>query len=112
MENFKDLYGQDKVTSDPMEAAYTSLYLWKEMVEKADSFDVAAIQAAADGTTFDAPEGTVVVDGDNHHISKTPRIGRIRPDGLIDTIWETDSPVDPDPYLSSYDWAKTTAATS
>lgn len=112
VENFKDLYGQDKVTSDPMEAAYTSLYLWKEMVEKADSFDVAAIQAAADGTTFDAPEGTVVVDGDNHHISKTPRIGRIRPDGLIDTIWETDSPVDPDPYLSSYDWAKTTAATS
>lgn len=105
VENFKELYGQDKVTSDPMEAAYTSLYLWKEMVEKADSFDVNAIKEVADGTSFDAPEGTVVIDGENQHISKTPRIGVIRPDGLIDTVWETDAPVDPDPFLKSYDWA-------
>ena len=32
---FKAEYGDDRVTSDPMEAAYTSLYLWKGMVEKA-----------------------------------------------------------------------------
>ena len=38
---FKTEYGADKVTSDPMEAAYTSLYLWKDMVEKAKSFAVA-----------------------------------------------------------------------
>ena len=45
-----------------MEAAYTSLYLWKGMVEKAKSFDVADVQAAAGGVTFDAPEGTVTVE--------------------------------------------------
>lgn len=102
---FQDRYGATRVTSDPMEAAYTSLYLWREMVEAAGSFDVDDVRAAADGATFDAPEGTVTVNGDNQHIAKTPRVGRINDDGLIDTVWETDEPVDPDPFLEDYDWA-------
>ncbi|OBB33132.1 urea ABC transporter substrate-binding protein [Mycolicibacterium peregrinum] len=94
-----------KPTSDPMEAAYVSVYLWKNTVEKAKSFDVAAIQDNADGVTFDAPEGKVTIDGENHHITKTARIGEIRPDGLIYTIWESKGPIEPDPYLKSYPWA-------
>ena len=102
---FKDKYGADRVTSDPMEAAYTSLYLWKAMVEKAGSFEVDKVRDAADGVSFEAPEGTVTVNGDNNHITKTPRIGRITPDGLIETVWEAPEAVVPDPYLESYDWA-------
>ncbi|WP_255955948.1 MULTISPECIES: urea ABC transporter substrate-binding protein [Aeromicrobium] len=101
---YKGKYGKDKPTSDPMEAAYTSLYLYKAMVEKAESFEVADIQEAADGVTFEAPEGTVTVDGDNHHITKTGRIGEVQPNGLIDTVWESDGPIDPDPFLEGYDW--------
>jgi urea transport system substrate-binding protein len=103
---FKAKYGENKVTSDPMEAAYTSLYLWKGMVEKANSFGVAEIQAAADGVSFDAPEGRVTVNGENHHIAKTALIGQIQPDGLIKTIWSSKTPIEPDPYLKTYDWAK------
>ena len=105
VEAFKAAYGEDRVTSDPMEAAYTSLHLWRAMVEEAGSFDVAAVQEAADGTTFEAPEGTVTVDGENHHLSKTALIGRIGPDGLIHTEWSSDGPIDPDPFLESYDWS-------
>ncbi|MGV9798657.1 urea ABC transporter substrate-binding protein [Mycobacterium sp. NPDC003449] len=94
-----------KPTSDPMEAAYASVYLWKNTVEKAKSFDVKAIQDNADGVSFEAPEGTVTIDGDNHHITKTARIGEIHPDGLIYTIWESKGPIEPDPYLKSYRWA-------
>ncbi|SEH82813.1 urea-binding protein [Mycolicibacterium rutilum] len=102
---YKDKFGADKPTSDPMEAAYVSVYLWKNTVEKANSFDVKAIQDAAGGVTFDAPEGLVTIDGENHHITKTARIGEIRPDGLIYTIWESPGPIEPDPYLKSYPWA-------
>lgn len=35
VEAYQAAYGKDKPTSDPMEAAYISVYLWKEMVEKA-----------------------------------------------------------------------------
>jgi urea transport system substrate-binding protein len=102
---FKERFGADRVTSDPMEAAYTSLYLWKAMVEKAKSFQVADVQTAADGVSFEAPEGTVTVDGTNHHITKTPRIGKINSDGLIETVWEAPKAVQPDPFLETYDWA-------
>ncbi|MBY6413707.1 urea ABC transporter substrate-binding protein [Rhodococcus sp. BP-252] len=103
--DYKAKYGADKPTSDPMEAAYTSVYLWKNTVEKANSFAVNDIQDAADGVSFAAPEGEVVIDGDNHHISKTARIGEIRPDGLIYTVWESPAPIEPDPFLETYDWA-------
>ncbi|PWJ47367.1 urea-binding protein [Quadrisphaera granulorum] len=103
--DFKAAYGADRVTSDPMEAAYTSVYLWKAMVEKAGSFETDAVNEAADGVSFDAPEGTVVVDGDNNHITKTPRIGQVDSTGLINTVWSAPEPVEPDPYLKSYPWA-------
>jgi urea transport system substrate-binding protein len=105
VEAFKAKYGEDRVTSDPMEAGYFGVYLWKAAVEKAGTTDVDAVRAAAGGITFDAPEGTVTVDGDNQHTYKTVRIGKIRPDGLIDTIYATDAPVKPDPYLCTYEWA-------
>jgi urea transport system substrate-binding protein len=104
--SFQAKYGSDRVTSDPMEAAYTSLYLWKGMVEKANSFAVADVQAAADGVSFDAPEGKVTVNGENHHIAKTALIGKIRSDGLIETIWSSEKAIEPDPFLTTYDWAK------
>ncbi|NGN94867.1 urea ABC transporter substrate-binding protein [Nocardioides sp. KC13] len=103
---FKAANGAKAVTSDPMEAAYTSLYLWKGMVEKADSFAVEDVIDAADGVTYDAPEGTVEVDGENHHIAKTALIGQVNSEGLIDTVWSSDKPIEPDPYLKSYDWWK------
>ncbi|TFV79252.1 urea ABC transporter substrate-binding protein [Blastococcus sp. CT_GayMR19] len=103
---FKAAYGDDAVTSDPMEAAYTSLYLWKGMVEAAESFAVGDVQDAADGVSFDAPEGSVTVNGDNHHIAKTALIGQINPAGLIDTVWSSGEPIEPDPCLEDYAWAE------
>jgi urea transport system substrate-binding protein len=102
---YKAKYGADKPTSDPMEAAYVSVYLWKAMVEKAGSFDVEKVKAASDGITFDAPEGKVTVDGATQHIYKTARIGKIGDDGLITEVWNSGAPVKPDPYLKNYPWA-------
>lgn len=102
---FKERYGEERVTNDPMEAGYFGVYLWAAAVEAAGSTDVDAVKAAAPGITFDAPEGLVTIDGDNQHVYKTVRIGKIREDGLIDTIWETEEPVKPDPYLCTYEWA-------
>lgn len=101
---FKAKYGEDRPTSDPMEAAYTSLWLWKAMVEKAESFEADAVIEAADGITYEAPEGKVTVNGENHHIAKTALIGEIQDDGLIKTIWSSDGPIEPDPFLEGYDW--------
>jgi len=102
---YKRAYGANRVTADPIEAGYIAVYLWAAAVEKAGTTDVDAVRKAAAGITFQAPEGLVTIDGDNQHISKTVRIGRVLPNGQFEVIWSTDGPVDPDPYLESYPWA-------
>ncbi len=105
---YKAKYGTDRVTADPIEAGYFGVYLWKAMVEKAGSTEVAKVKDAAKTNTieFAAPEGTVKVDGETQHTWKTVRIGKIRPDGLIDAVFSSDAAIKPDPYLKQYDWAK------
>ncbi|WP_200307543.1 urea ABC transporter substrate-binding protein [Streptomyces adelaidensis] len=102
---YQAAYGADKPTSDPMEAAYISVHLWKEMVEKAGSFEAAKVKKAADGIELDAPEGKVTVDGATQHVYKTARIGKVGSDGLITEVWNSGKPIQPDPYLKGYDWA-------
>lgn len=103
---YKAKYGQKRVTDDPIEAGYVGVKLWAAAVEKAGSTDPEKVKAASKGLTLDAPEGKVTVNGENQHITKTSRIGVINENGLIDTVWESDGPIEPDPYLKTYDWAK------
>ncbi|EMS69153.1 urea ABC transporter substrate-binding protein [Ruminiclostridium cellobioparum] len=106
VEKYRAKYGADRVTDDPIEAAYINVYLWAEAVKKAGSTDVAKVKEAAKGLEFKAPEGTVKIEGENQHLWKPVRIGEVQPDGLIKEIWSTAESVKPDPYLKSYDWAK------
>ncbi|HKY15270.1 MAG TPA: urea ABC transporter substrate-binding protein [Microthrixaceae bacterium] len=101
---FQDEYGAERPTSDPMEAAYTSMYLYKGMVEKAESFCVDAVNEASDGVSFEAPEGNVTVNGENHHIAKTGLIGQINAENQFDIVWDSEAPIEPDPFLEGYDW--------
>lgn len=102
---YKKAYGEDRVTDDPIEAAYDAVYLWKAAVEKAGSFDVEAVRKAAADIAFDAPEGDVKIDGENQHLYKRVRIGKVNANGLIDEVSVTD-PIKPDPFLATYEWAK------
>ena len=106
VQRYKDLYGAEKPVGDPMEAAYIAVYMWSLACQKAQTFEVEGVRMAAKGLTFDGPEGLVKIDEGNQHLQKRVRIGRINSEGLIDEIWESASIVKPDPYLSTYAWAK------
>ncbi len=95
---FKARYGQDRVIGDPMEVAYNSVHLWKLAVEKAGSFDPDKVRAAAAGIAFDAPEGTVRIHATNQHVWKKVRVGKARPDGQFDIVWESPNPIEPNPF--------------
>lgn len=97
VEAFKKKYGANRVTNDPMEAAYVAVYLWKQSVEKAGSTDIAAVRSAAYGQTFDAPEGKITMNS-SHHLSKIVRIGEVRDDGLFKIVYETPKAVEPLPW--------------
>lgn len=94
---FKAKYGADRVTNDPMEAAYIAVYLWKQAVEKAKTTELEAVRKAALGQTVEAPEGTVTMEN-NHHISKVVRIGEVKEDGQFNVVFATPKAVTPIPW--------------
>ncbi|XZN91761.1 MAG: urea ABC transporter substrate-binding protein [Microcoleus sp.] len=102
---YKEKYGQDRVTDDPIEAAYLSVYLWKKAVEKAGSIEVTKVREAAKNIEFAAPSGMVKIDAKTQHTWKTVRIGKVRLDGQIEEIWNSGASVSPDPFLKNYPWA-------
>ncbi|AXI39534.1 urea ABC transporter substrate-binding protein [Bacillaceae bacterium ZC4] len=106
VEKYKEAYGEERVTDDPIEAAYIAVHLWAEAVKKAGSFEVEKVKEAAKGIEYKAPGGTVKIEGENQHLWKTVRIGEIQPDGQFKEIWNSGEPVKPDPYLKSYSWAE------
>jgi urea transport system substrate-binding protein len=107
---FKSEYGQNRVTADPIEAGYNSVYIWAAAVEKAGSFDIDKVKKAAKGLVLETPEGELTVDKKNQHVFKTARIGVINSEGLIDEVWNSGAPIKPDPCLKTYKWAKGLAA--
>jgi urea transport system substrate-binding protein len=103
---YKAKFGANKNTDDPIEAGYNSVYIWKAAVEKAGSFDVPKVIAAAKGLKLDTPEGALTVSDWNHHVFKTARIGMVNSQGIIDEVWNSGKAIEPDPCLDSYPWAK------
>ena len=94
---FKAKYGAERVIGDPMQCAYNAVYLWKLAAEKAKSFDVAKVIAASSGLEFDAPEGKIRIHASNQHVAKKVRVGRARPDGQFDIVFES-AVIEPNPF--------------
>jgi urea transport system substrate-binding protein len=87
------------LTNDPMEATYIGIYMWKQAVEKAKSFDVDKVRAAMGGQTFKAPSGFVAkMDEKNHHLHKPVFIGEVKSDGQFNVVWKTKGPVKAQPW--------------
>jgi urea transport system substrate-binding protein len=87
------------LTNDPMEATYIGIYMWKQAVEKAKSFDVAKVTKAMGGQTFKAPSGiTSKMDEKNHHLHKAVFIGEVTADGQFNVVWKTKGPVKAQPW--------------
>src|SRR6478609_3183315 len=97
----KNLPGQkDKpLTNDPMEATYIGVYMWKQAVEKAKSFDTDKVVAAMAGQSFKAPDGfTITMDEKNHHLHKPVFIGEVKADGQFNVVWKTPGPIKAQPW--------------
>lgn len=98
---FRSRYGIRRVTSDPMEAAYSGVHLWAQAAEAANSDHVGAIRHALPNQHFAAPGGAVRIDPENHHTWKIMRLARIGDAGQFSIVWSTERPIRPEPYPAS-----------
>ena len=99
VELWKREFGNDRVTDDPIEAAYTQIYLWKLAAEKAGSFEAEKVRKALGRVTdFEAPSGKVKFDPKTQHMFKRFRLGRVRGDRQFDIVHESPDWIAPFPY--------------
>jgi urea transport system substrate-binding protein len=90
--------GAERVTDDPIEAAYFGVYVWKAAAEKAGSFDVDKVRDAVYGMKFPAPGGEKMMDEKNQHTWKPVYVGEILKDGQFKIIYKSKGLVAPEPY--------------
>jgi urea transport system substrate-binding protein len=95
---FKREYGEKRVTDDPIEAGYFGVYLWAKAVRDAGTADSKEVLKNLPKQSFEAPEGMVFIDGENHHTWKIVRVGRIKANGQFEIVWSSEKPIRPIPY--------------
>lgn len=98
VKQFHARFGQDCSPDDPVEAAYIGVKLWGQAVRDAGSANPAPVLRQIGSESYDAPEGMVYVDDENHHLWKTTRIGRIMANGQFNVIWESEAIIHPVPF--------------
>src|SRR6266545_6362034 len=74
-----------RVTCSPMNLSRLGVYLWKQAVEKADSFDVDKVRDAMIGQKFKGPAGEVTMQ-ENHHLVNNVFIGETLATGQFKII--------------------------
>jgi urea transport system substrate-binding protein len=76
---------KNRVTCSPMNLSRMGVYLWKQGVEKAGSFDVDKVRDAMIGQKFKGPAGEVTMQ-DNHHLVNPVFIGETLASGQFKII--------------------------
>jgi urea transport system substrate-binding protein len=76
---------KSRVTCSPMNLSRCGVYLWKQAVEKAGSFDVDKVRPAIIGEKFKGPAGEVTMQ-ENHHLVNNVFIGETLANGQFKVI--------------------------
>jgi branched-chain amino acid transport system substrate-binding protein len=77
VKRFYEKYPDAEYINQEAQNNYVSIHLYAKAVEAAGTTDQeAVIEQLQSGLTFDAPEGTVTLDGATHHLTHNMRIAR------------------------------------
>jgi urea transport system substrate-binding protein len=91
-------YGAGSVVDDPMVHGYLDVMEWARAVEKAHSFDPDAVRRAATELDWDNSVMGKVKFAGNQSLYQTAYVGQLEPDGEFKILWQSKSPLLPQPY--------------
>jgi len=92
------MYGENQTVSDAMDAAYFSIYLWKQAAEKAGSVSTDLIRPALGNQAFNSPQGIVHISRKSLHTWSFARVGKIRSDKQFSILWSSQKSIQPMAY--------------
>lgn len=91
-------FGADRVTSDPVEAAYVGVNLWAQAVRDVNSIEPGRVNPALLRQSTRSPSGIAAVDADSRHLWKMMRVGKVRSDGQFEQVFVSVAPLRPMPW--------------
>jgi urea transport system substrate-binding protein len=98
-ESYPGVIKEKRAMDSPMVLSYNGVYLWKEAVEKAGTFDVDAVRKVLEsGTISFAGPGGMTTMNENHHTTKNVYIGETKANGQF-KILKTFDQVKGEPFL-------------
>ena len=98
IQRFRNQFGKTSVLGDPLVSAYSGVYLWKEAVETANSFDTNLVIKSIANKSFNSPGGRVYIDHENHHTWKPVYIGKVNKNKQFDIVWSSQKVIRPFPF--------------
>lgn len=98
-QSYPGVVKEKRAMDSPMVLSYDGVYLWKQAVEKAGTFDVDAVRKVLESGTikFDGPGGSTTMQA-NHHTTKNVYIGETKANGQF-KILETFPQVYGEPFM-------------
>lgn len=95
---FRKRYGADRVTNDPIEAAYVGVRLWAQAVRDAGTAEPEQVKRALLHQSMASPSGIAAVDRGTRHLWKPVRIGKARADSQFELVWSSEDTLRPVPF--------------
>ena len=92
---FRAKFGDDRVTSDAIVAAYNAVMIWAQTVDELGSPEPGTVIEHLGRESFNAPDAIVTIDPESHVCWRQFHVGRARPDGQFDIVYSIAKPVRP-----------------
>jgi branched-chain amino acid transport system substrate-binding protein len=96
---FKERFGASAPITSSAEAVYCQVHLFAKALALAGDDDPDLIAKHLRGMEFNAPQGRIRIDPDNHHTELWSRIARINEAGQFDIVWQSENRIRPDVYF-------------
>jgi len=96
---FKERFGASAPITSSAEAVYCQVHLFAKALALAGDDDPELIAKHLRGMEFNAPQGRIRIDPDNHHTELWSRIARINEAGQFDIVWQSENRIRPDVYF-------------
>ncbi|EGH71509.1 ABC-type branched-chain amino acid transport protein [Pseudomonas syringae pv. aceris] len=99
IELYRHRFGANAPLTAAAEAAYFGVHLYAEGARQANPRDIESIRQALAQVSYDAPQGLVHLNPENHHTWLWPRIARLNGQGRFEIVFEGDRAISPSPYM-------------
>lgn len=100
---FQNRFGQSVQPSVYSEVTYALVHFFANATKITGRSDTDSILSALSGAVLKAPSGDLSIDLDTNHFALRPMVGMSNDQGHYEVLWKSLTPIEPDPYLVSYD---------